>query len=785
MTVLFSTSNSSIHGKAEPSSGLFSLTKKLFSSNDTTSSTTNSSLKESSMLRRKKSASVSRLSSSGSPMERKNTQKMMSHNSNPFSINANINNTITHGPSNASSQSASPKSDSLPKRSFSTSTANKHRVSAASVSSSRAASRHNSTSQQQSAQATFGLTSEHIVYNPYGLNPNLSKPASTISSLASTGNTKDISFYMHDGDAKVRMLPLPIADPNSYLPPDLKQYSIHLTDNFLFDTENKTLGSGGSCEVRKIRSSYRQRGVYALKKLNMIYNETPEKFYKRCSKEFIIAKRLSHNIHIINTSYLVKVPTTTYTTRGWGFIMEICVGDLFQLIERSGWKNIALPEKACIFKQVAEGIKFCHANGISHRDLKPENVLLTSDGICKLTDFGISDWYHEDPDDLTSPLKKCEGMIGSPPYAPPEVMYFDSKKNYSESLKKPYDPLGLDCFALGILLFTMVNNNTPFFESCNTDARFRSYETSYDNFVLHQNKYFRTKGQYKAGPGSEYSLARNFRNTDASRVAWRLADPNFDSRYTMEDLFEDPWFKAIEMCVHPSDEFIYKAPEIKKSSSDTGSFNVSEPELLKEETSDISVLYRGSPIDTTSPQSGLSHTSNPFLVSRKSRSMVEIANSPTLPKSPTSEDKDKETIDQGLFTLNEDEAKEKAEEEEEKEKVLQFSSINNISTIRATPTDGKSPTKNCLNNDSPVKIISPTPAPVPISLPKSSDISISSMSPTGTPFTGNIFQKTISSSSSLKSVGSRSGINKKVVHSHMSVSNSITSPLSTRSFSDR
>ena len=57
-----------------------------------------------------------------------------------------------------------------------------------------------------------------------------------------------------------------------------------LTDNFIFDSENKTLRSGGSSEVRKVRSAYRQKDVYALKKLNMIYDESPEEFYKRCSK---------------------------------------------------------------------------------------------------------------------------------------------------------------------------------------------------------------------------------------------------------------------------------------------------------------------------------------------------------------------------------------------------------------------------------------------------------------------------------------------------------------------
>lgn len=432
-----------------------------------------------------------------------------------------------------------------------------------------------------SASHTHGEHSENLVYNPYGINSRTDTsvsvargPSSSGSRGGSTSNVSagsvssghaDLSFYMHDGDTKVRMLPLPIADPNEYLPEEIKQLSIHLSDNFVFDKENKTIGSGGSSEVRIVRSAYRQKDVYALKKLNMIYDESPEKFYKRCSKEFIIAKQLSGNIHITSTFYLVKVPTTIYTTRGWGFIMELGSRDLFQLMEKSGWKNVPVAEKFCLFKQVAQGVKFCHDNGVAHRDLKPENVLLSKDGVCKLTDFGISDWYREEED---GKVKLTSGMIGSPPYAPPEVMYWDRKKKFPQSLQKPYDPLKLDCYSLGVVFLTLVNNFIPFFESCNTDPKFREYESSYNNFIRYQNKAFRDRGVYKPGPGSEYMLARRFKSTDASRVAWRLADPDPETRYTIADLFSDPWFQAVETCVDLTDVEVVRHPQIRKTSSE-------------------------------------------------------------------------------------------------------------------------------------------------------------------------------------------------------------------------
>lgn len=647
------------------------------------------------------------------------------------------------------------------------------------------------------------LSNENIVYNPYGLNAGA--PASRPGTAYAGSGSNDLAFYMQDGNSKLRLLPLPIADPNSYLPEEMKQSSVHLTDNFVFDSENHTLGSGGSSEVRKVRSAYRQKDVYALKKLNMIYDESAEKFYKRCSKEFIIAKHLSHNVHIANTYYLVKVPTTTYTTRGWGFVMEICVRDLFQMMERSGWKAAPLNEKFCLFKQIANGVKFCHDQGVAHRDLKPENVLLSKDGICKLTDFGISDWYHVEPHNFNSPVRMCEGMIGSPPYTPPEVMLHDAKKHYPESMQKPYNPLKMDSYALGMILIALVNNILPFFESCNTDSRFREYETSYENFINHQNPHFRDKGCHKPGPGAEYTLARNFKSADASRVAWRLADPNPETRYTMEDLYADPWFQNIETCVEPDDEYTFKAPEIRKTSSEnsTGSgFYINEQDS-KEDVSG-NRLVDGSPIQ---------HTSNPFLILKgKPRSMVDIAQSPSIPKpdvaakvpSRVAEDKEAEGNESEVKIEkheNENNDNEKGiigkqiNEEVRKEEASQ-STESNLDDIMSSPTPTPGQT-NEKQNDAIAESNHAGDNSLRKTIPNVSTLSGSAVPPTrklsdlslGSPShgTNQTFQNmTHSSSASLKSMtGSGKLKKKKVVHNHMDVPASVTSASSARSFSSR
>lgn len=43
-----------------------------------------------------------------------------------------------------------------------------------------------------------------------------------------------------------------------------------------------------------------------------------------------------------------------------------------------------------IMFQVLSGLDFLHSNLVLHRDVKPENILINSQGIIKITDFGLS-----------------------------------------------------------------------------------------------------------------------------------------------------------------------------------------------------------------------------------------------------------------------------------------------------------------------------------------------------------------------------------------------------------
>ena len=88
-------------------------------------------------------------------------------------------------------------------------------------------------------------------------------------------------------------------------------------------------------------------------------------------------------------------------------------GELFDYLVSKG----KLPEREAIhyFKQIVEGVSYCHSFNICHRDLKPENLLLDKKNRrIKIADFGMAA--------LELPNKLLKTSCGSPHYASPEIV---------------------------------------------------------------------------------------------------------------------------------------------------------------------------------------------------------------------------------------------------------------------------------------------------------------------------------------------------------------------------
>ncbi len=127
------------------------------------------------------------------------------------------------------------------------------------------------------------------------------------------------------------------------------------------------------------------------------------------------------------------------------FVMEyVSRGNLYDLALKDKNKSISLENIALILKDVMSAVYFLHNMDpkIIHRDIKPENVLISEDGVAKLTDFGWSNYMQ--PDEVRKTI------CGTPIYLAPEII---SGVEHDEKV---------DIWCLGVLLFELCTRNVPF-----------------------------------------------------------------------------------------------------------------------------------------------------------------------------------------------------------------------------------------------------------------------------------------------------------------------------------
>ena len=102
-------------------------------------------------------------------------------------------------------------------------------------------------------------------------------------------------------------------------------------------------------------------------------------------------------------------------------------------ITRQRW--FSLGEIQQFLRQICSALDYAHRHGVIHRDIKPSNIMISSEGLVKLTDFGIAK--------LTGGTTSTGLIMGTPSYMSPE-----------QALGKPLDGRS-DIFSLGSILYEL------------------------------------------------------------------------------------------------------------------------------------------------------------------------------------------------------------------------------------------------------------------------------------------------------------------------------------------
>jgi serine/threonine protein kinase len=196
----------------------------------------------------------------------------------------------------------------------------------------------------------------------------------------------------------------------------------------------KTIGRGGMATVELARDTELDRLV-AVKRL-FAWLVSDEIFRERFLREARMAAALSHP-NLVAVFDVGEEDGLPY------IVMEYVEGEtLADLMRRSG--RVDPGQAVDLLLQVCAGLEHAHAAGLVHRDIKPQNLLVRSDGVAKIADFGIARTLQ------ATRLTQVGTVLGTAAYLAPEQAAGERVT------------AAADIYSLGAVGYELLSGRTPY-----------------------------------------------------------------------------------------------------------------------------------------------------------------------------------------------------------------------------------------------------------------------------------------------------------------------------------
>lgn len=215
------------------------------------------------------------------------------------------------------------------------------------------------------------------------------------------------------------------------------------------------LGRGGMGVVYKARQKDLNR-IVALKTI-LSHQFASEEEVRRFYLEAQAAGRLQH-------SNIVAIHEVGQYLGQHYFTMDYISGNSLaniNLKSESETSHDHFYQIASLMQQVSRAVHYLHSKEIIHRDLKPSNILIDENGAAYVTDFGLAKVFDLLQENSASEVQTQSGMIvGTPSYMSPEQAAGQLANISARS----------DIFCLGIILYELLTNVSPFKQNTPLDS---------------------------------------------------------------------------------------------------------------------------------------------------------------------------------------------------------------------------------------------------------------------------------------------------------------------------